>query len=145
MSIRACIASIEIETDRSSKRQDSMDLKRKYQRNAGGQVSQTTTPDGRKVSYSYDLLGNVSIVNYDDGTKEVYTYDKSGLLIEAVNENGIVSLERDEIGRVLAETQNGVRIENEYNRLGQRISLKSSLGADIKISETSSETSSTRV
>ncbi|MFK7787151.1 MAG: RHS repeat-associated core domain-containing protein [Crocinitomicaceae bacterium] len=109
-------------------------LKRKYQRNAGGQVSQRTTPDGRKVGYSYDLLGNVSVVNYDDGTKEAYTYDKSGLLIEAVNENGIVSLERDEIGRVIAETQNGVRIENEYNRVGQRIHLTSSLGADIKIS-----------
>ena len=109
-------------------------LKRKYARNAGGQVSQTTTPDGRKVSYAYDLLGNVSIVNYDDGTKEVYTYDKSGALIEAVNENGVVILERDELGRVTAETQNGIRIENTYDKLGRRTALTSSLGADIKIS-----------
>jgi RHS repeat-associated protein len=109
-------------------------LKRKYQRNAGGQVGQTTTPDGRKVSYSYDLLGNISIVRYDDLTQEVYTYDKNGSLIEAVNENGIVILERDEIGKVLSETQNGVRIDNTYNRVGQRIGLTSNLGADIKIS-----------
>ena len=44
-------------------------LQRKYQRNAGGQVSQTVTPDGRKVSYSYDLLGNVIVVRYDDQTQ----------------------------------------------------------------------------
>ncbi|MCH2225361.1 MAG: DUF6531 domain-containing protein [Crocinitomicaceae bacterium] len=109
-------------------------LTRKYERNAGGQVSQTITPDGRQVAYSYDLLGNVSVVTYDDQSKEVYTYDKSGALIEAVNENGVVTLERDELGKVLVETQNGVRIENTYNRLGQRLALKSNLGADIKIS-----------
>ncbi|MDG1333780.1 MAG: hypothetical protein P8P74_15695, partial [Crocinitomicaceae bacterium] len=109
-------------------------LKRKYLRNAGGQVSQTVTPDGKKVSYSYDLLGNVSIVHYDDQTQEVYIYNKAGLLIEAVNENGVVTLERDKLGKVIAETQNGVRIESKYNRLGQRTSLTSDLGADIKIS-----------
>jgi RHS repeat-associated protein len=109
-------------------------LKRLYTRNAGGQVGNTTTPDGRKVNYSYDLLGNVSIVTYDDQTKEVYTYDKGGALIEAVNENGQVRLVRDNVGRVLEEYQNDVRIENTYNRVGQRVALTSNLGADIKIS-----------
>lgn len=108
-------------------------LKKRYTRNAGGQVSQSHSSDGRKIDYSYDLLGNVSVVNYDDQTKEVYTYDKNGALIEAVNEHGRISLVRDELGKVLEETQNDIRIENTYNRLGERIALTSNLGADIQI------------
>ncbi|MFK7786083.1 MAG: RHS repeat-associated core domain-containing protein [Crocinitomicaceae bacterium] len=109
-------------------------LKRKFMRNAGGQISEKINNDGHKVSYSYDLLGNISTIKYDDGSSEVFTYDKNGSLIEAVNENGIVSLERDEIGNVIKETQNGVAVESEYNRVGQRVGLTSNLGAIINIS-----------
>jgi YD repeat-containing protein len=109
-------------------------LKRQYLRNTGGQVKNTTTPDGRKVEYSYDMLGNVSTVTYDDQTKEIFTYDKSGELIEAINENGRVKLVRDEVGKVLEEFQNDIRIKNSYDRVGERVGLISNLGADIKIS-----------
>ncbi|MCJ8289628.1 MAG: RHS repeat protein [Crocinitomicaceae bacterium] len=109
-------------------------LKRKYVRNADGQVGQSITPDGRKENYTYDLLGNISIIMRDDQTQEVYTYDKSGALIEAVNDHGQVRLVRDEVGKVLEEYQNDIRIENTYNRVGERIGLTSNLGADIKIS-----------
>ncbi len=111
-------------------------LLRKYNRDAGGRVSKVQTPDGKETRYTYDTIGNISkIIHYDD-TQEVFGYDKTGALISAVNTNAKIVLDRDHLGRVIKESQNQIHIESAYNRLGQRIHLSSTLGADIAITRT---------
>lgn len=108
-------------------------LTRKFERDAAGKVAKVLTPDQKEVLYRYDKLGNIQKVVYHDGTEEVFVYDRTGRLIEAINENGSVKLERDKVGRVVKEIQGAFEVESKYNRMGQRIGIKSSLGADIKI------------
>jgi RHS repeat-associated protein len=108
-------------------------LTRKFERDAAGKVAKVLTPDQKEVVYRYDKLGNIQKVVYHDGTEEIFVYDRTGRLIEAINENGAVKLERDKVGRVEKEIQGAFTVESSYNRMGQRIGIKSSLGADIKI------------
>lgn len=108
-------------------------LTRKLERNPAGEVIKIRTPDDRDVFYKYDKLGNVQQIEYHDGSEEVFVYDRAGNLIEAVNEHGSVKMERDKVGRLLKESVGLFEVESTYNRLGQRIRVRSSLGADIKI------------
>lgn len=108
-------------------------LERVYTRDAGGRVSQLYTPNGNTTQYTYDTLGNISKIIHQDKSEEVFSYDRMGALISAANPHGKVLLERDTLGRILTETQDQITINSKYNRLGERIHIESSLGADIEI------------
>ncbi len=103
-------------------------LTRYYFRDAGGRVQRVERPGGLETHYVYDKIGRVKRVQHSDGTGEYYQYRADGELLVAENEHGLISFERDTLGRVLKERQNGVEVCSEYNALGQKTWLSSSLG-----------------
>lgn len=108
-------------------------LTRQYLRDASGKVIRVNRPGEKFTEFEYDLAGRPTRIEYSDGSWEVYSYNRNGQLIEAANENSSVFIERDAAGRVLRETQDDHTVESEYNKLGQRIAVTSSLGAAISI------------
>ncbi len=108
-------------------------LTRFYDRDLAGKVVRVKRPEDKFTEYEYDLNGRISRAEHSDGTWEVYTYNKNGNLIEASNENSSFQLMRDPIGKVLAEIQDGYKVESTYDKLGRRIKIKSSLGANIDV------------
>ncbi len=108
-------------------------LVRRYERDAAGRVTRVLRPASRSTRYDYTVKGQVSAIQYSDGTQEVFSYDKSGVLIEARNPTATVRLERDALGRVMREEQNEAWVAYEYDLLGQRTGIRSSLGADIAL------------
>ncbi|PPK88770.1 RHS repeat-associated protein [Neolewinella xylanilytica] len=108
-------------------------LTRTYVRDAAGQVVRVRRPGDRETDYAYDRVGRVTEVNHWDGSAERYTYRADGELTAAVNGAIRVSFERDRVGRVLTERQGGFVVTSKYDKLGNRVGLTSSLGADVAI------------
>ncbi|NLU93142.1 DUF6531 domain-containing protein [Chitinophaga sp. Ak27] len=109
-------------------------LTRQYIRNAGGQVMRTILPDGSQQAYEYTAAGQVATVYYEkDGSAETFGYNAMGQLISAQNSHASVQLQRDLLGSITQETSNETVLSSEYNQLGQRTALKSSMGATLSM------------
>lgn len=111
-------------------------LTRTYKRTPGGLVRHVDRPGERSADYVYDSLGRLCGVEYHDGTYEQYAYNKDGLLIEAYNPNSHLKIKRDKMGRILEEWQDGHTVTSQYNKLGERSGLTSSLGANLTMDYT---------
>jgi RHS repeat-associated protein len=114
------------------------DMTRKYLRDNAGKVIKVKRPGEKETEYEYDALGRIVRTEHSDQTWETFTYNKNGQLTEARNQNVCIILQRDTMGRVVKETQThgitgdkGFEIISEYDRKGNRIALKSSLGATV--------------
>jgi YD repeat-containing protein len=118
-----------------------------FVRDAVGRVVEETDFDGLTTAYAYDEAGRLGETRHADGTRAAYAYDRSGLLVrEAVhdpgraaacvttfgydasgllvraeNDDALVLFERDEMGRVVAETVKGRRIESTFDCCGRRV------------------------
>ncbi|WP_062058241.1 RHS repeat-associated core domain-containing protein [Aquimarina longa] len=108
-------------------------LVRQYDRDRAGKVLRIKRPDDKFTEYEYDLNGRIIRAEHSDNTWETYSYDQDGNLIEAINQHSQLSLERDQTGRIVTETQDSHTIESKYDALGNRIQINSSLGADINL------------
>ena len=108
-------------------------LIRFYDRNRAGRVIKVNRPDHRWTTYEYDANGRIVRAEHYDQTWEIYSYDKNGRLIEAINQASEVQFVRNEMGLVVEELQNGHTVKSEYDRLGRRTKLKSSLGASLDL------------
>ncbi|WP_417786539.1 DUF6531 domain-containing protein, partial [Tenacibaculum sp.] len=100
-----------------------------YKRDKAGRVVEKRGNDHKVTKYTYTRGGQVSEITYHDGTVHSFDYNPAGQLIEATNSDAEVTLTRDVLGQITQETVNGESITHEYNALGQRIGLQSSLGA----------------
>ena len=100
-----------------------------YGRDKSGLVTRITRPGGRWASYSRGGLGEITRADYYDGSWETYEYDKNGALIAAANQDSELRLERDSVGRVTKEWQNGEWALAEYGAAGNRVKTRSGLGA----------------
>ncbi len=107
------------------------DITRHYERNAAGWVTQVQRPAGKFTKYGYDTCGRVTDVLYSDELTEHYTYRPDGELMLAQNNAATVSFDRDVAGNILKETVNEEWIASTYDVFGNRISVTSSLGANI--------------
>jgi len=96
-------------------------------------VQRIKRPGDRWTAYQHDSLGNVIRADYYDQTWETFGYDKNGSLIETENEHVAVKLERDPSGQVIKEWQNDHWIACNYDELGNRSQITSSLGAKIDV------------
>ncbi|MFV0385596.1 hypothetical protein, partial [Paracoccus sp. (in: a-proteobacteria)] len=122
----------------------------RFDRDACGRVISETDFDGRRLRYGYDPAGRVIRRDNPDGGWLEYDYDRSGLLTElrafaggdaaalvtsyrydgngaligARNGDATVTLERDALGRVIAEVVNGQRIESDFDCCGRRVARR---------------------
>jgi len=108
-------------------------LHRRYQRSKAGQVLRVERPGKRWTEYEYDGGGRVNRAQYSDGSWEIYSYNKNGQLIAARNEQSELHLERDVLGRVVKEVQDGYQVESRYDKIGNRVGVSSSLGALLEL------------
>ena len=106
-------------------------LSRRYMRDAAGRVTKIYRPAGAITTYSYDSMGRVLEAAYGETERTSYRYRADGLLAEVTAGATVVAFDRDALGRVVREIQNGLSVENTYDALGRRIGLKSSLGASV--------------
>jgi RHS repeat-associated protein len=104
---------------------------RNYERNSAGWVNKVNRPGRKFTNYDYDNCGRVTGVEYSDGKNEFYSYSNDGSLTTAINEAAKVEFERDVMGNITKETVNGEWVASEYDVVGNRTIITSSLGANI--------------
>ena len=105
-------------------------IRRVYVRDAADRVTEVQRPGGLLTQYTHDPCDRVMQIKHSDNSFETFAYREDGELIEAKNANSTVKLERDLLGQVIREHQGDVTVESDYDRLGMRTTVKSSLGAD---------------
>lgn len=101
-----------------------------YERDVLGRVGAVRRASGAVSRYSYDAMDRVLVIEHSDGTVERFGYRADGALALAENGDARVVLERDLLGRVTVERQDGRWLASEYDSLGLRVRMRSSLGAD---------------
>jgi RHS repeat-associated protein len=108
-------------------------LQRKFERDVTGKVIRTLRPGGNYTNYEYDVNGRVIRVEYQDGSWEMYNYDKNGNIYEAINEHCTIRFTRNKMGYIESEEQDAYTVQSVYDKSGNRIHIKSNLGADIQV------------
>lgn len=108
-------------------------IQSQYERDAIGRITKAIRPGARSTNYEYDINGNITRIEYHDGSWELFNYDKNGLLREAINEHSTVRFIRNRQGLIIAEDQDGYKVESTYDKWGNRTRLTSCLGADMQI------------
>jgi len=66
------------------------------------------------------VLGNVTERDAD-GVLTTFVYDAAGRLVRAASQDAVLEFQRDEMGRVTAETCNGRTVVSSYDVAGQRV------------------------
>ncbi|MCW5518549.1 RHS domain-containing protein [Aureitalea sp. L0-47] len=112
-------------------------LRKDFIRDQAGKVLRVSRPGERFTEFEYDLNGKITRTEHYDGSWETFSYDGNGSLVEAVNQNSKVLLTYDDGGKIITENQDGYMVESIYDELGDRIQVKSSLGANIEIERNS--------
>lgn len=97
-----------------------------------GRVVKIQLPDGEEKGYEYDSAGNLSKIIHSDGAIESFNYNLMGSLTEVSNADSKINFELDMMEQVQKVTQDGYVIEYEYDILGRRTKITSSLGALIE-------------
>jgi RHS repeat-associated protein len=96
----------------------------RYQYSLADRLSRIENPDETWRAFQYDPLGNLTRETSSHGT-QVFERDDLGRLFEAtvIEHNGksVVSFERDELGRVVAERQGDRTIRFGYDARGDRV------------------------
>ncbi|WP_052410289.1 DUF6531 domain-containing protein [Paenibacillus durus] len=106
-------------------------IERRYIRSVSGRLEKVERPSGRWTAYGHDIMGRVTKVEYSDGLVETFGYNGIGELLETANPYTTVKLERDPAGRVLKEWRDPYWVASQYDEVGNRTEVTSSLGAHI--------------
>jgi RHS repeat-associated protein len=104
-------------------------IRRKYWRDLAGNIFMVERPEMSFSEYSYDKLGRVLSITHIDGEEELFTYREDGELIKAENSHTKVTFERNILGIIEKEWQNGHWVSSTYDKLDMRIEMRSSMGA----------------
>ncbi len=97
-----------------------------YSYDAHGRIVELESPAKRKTTMKYDVRGRLIEVERPDGFCK-YAYRPDGALMQAINERGMISFERDALGRILREEQADAWVQSRYGADG-RVAIQSSLG-----------------
>jgi len=95
-----------------------------YGFDAVGRCTRIDRPGGRSLEARYNLCGEVIWRRPSDGAPETFAYDPDGLLVGAANVRAAVELERDALGRIVAEVQPGGRVEYEFAGLTRMVARR---------------------
>lgn len=97
----------------------------RYTRDSAGQVTEYLCTGGPRIRFLYDDAGRLIERRHPRGVRAQYRYDVRGALLEAKTTDTQVSFERDALGRVIAEEQQGgerrQRLEYQYDLGGNLI------------------------
>ncbi|WP_149499689.1 RHS repeat-associated core domain-containing protein [Roseiconus lacunae] len=102
-----------------------------FERDPAGLIRSVTNGAGEITQFDRDIAGQITRITNADGAIKEYQYDALNLMVAAVNEASEVEFERDQLGRIVVESQNGVAVTSTYDGFGIRTSLKSDIGLDV--------------
>ena len=92
----------------------------RYAYDPAGQLIGRVNAVGQEVSYGYDELGR--LVRREAGAAVTsFGYDAAGLLVHARNPDAEITLSRDPLGRVTAETCNDRTVLSSFDLAGHRV------------------------
>jgi len=104
------------------------EVKRYYKRDKCGRPVTIQKVNGIESNYTYDSMGSILRVAHSNGEEDRFVYREDGYILEARNRDSTIFFERDLLGRVLSENQNGVIIKSVYDSIGMRTHVSTSLG-----------------
>ncbi|MBO3681825.1 DUF6531 domain-containing protein [Streptomyces sp. NEAU-YJ-81] len=94
---------------------------RTYEHDAAGRLTAHTNPLGQTLRYTLDPAGQPTTQRDETtGEETTYAYDAHGALIHATNADAELVLERDRLGRLVAETVNGRTTTYGYDAAGHQ-------------------------
>ncbi|AMP06164.1 RHS repeat-associated core domain-containing protein [Collimonas pratensis] len=105
-----------------------------YRYDAAGRLLGSCDPLGRIISYDTDRHGRITrkaLPDHDHPGKQLYEtfcYDKRGALVELRSQSRHILRKFDADGRLREEVQDGFRIENVYDEVGNRLLRRTSAG-----------------
>jgi RHS repeat-associated protein len=107
--------------------------RRVFRRDAAGRIVQIERASGLTTRYELDPCGRIVIAQHSDGTSQRFAYDPEGDVIEAWNGEHHVVLERDALGQIVRETQDGQTVESAYDEVGHRVAMRTSRRLGLQI------------
>ncbi|NPC75380.1 hypothetical protein D7Y27_37720 [Corallococcus sp. AB004] len=90
-------------------------------------LTAVTDPTGARYTFEYDAWHNLVTRTTPDGVTTRYEYDALSLPVKVSRPGSELIFARDTLGRVLAETHNGVTVRSAYDDEGRRVELGSDL------------------
>jgi RHS repeat-associated protein len=103
----------------------------KYQRNAQGNVTEATDPDGHVTHYYYDEKGQLLSIRYPDNSRHAFVWNALGqLLEETLPDGGQRRFSYDALGRrVTRQDEHGSLTHYEWDAVGRLIQTTLPTGA----------------
>ncbi|WP_338863086.1 RHS repeat-associated core domain-containing protein [Myxococcus stipitatus] len=96
-----------------------------------GRCIATVDPLGRRTRFTYDDFGLLVHRQAEDGSETKLEYDANGYLSKVITAHSELILERDALGRITAEVQNGLRVQRRFDALGRRVSVSTEMGGEV--------------
>ncbi|NJP90424.1 glycohydrolase toxin TNT-related protein [Nonomuraea sp. FMUSA5-5] len=100
-----------------------------YIRDPAGRITERVNGAGQPTRYAYDDLDR-PIERQSGDQVTTFTYDPLGRLTRAANADADLQLVRDQHGRVIAETCNGLTLTSTYDAMGRRTHHRTPSGAE---------------
>ncbi|WLG52622.1 RHS repeat-associated core domain-containing protein [Pseudomonas sp. FP1742] len=103
----------------------------KYQRNAQGDVTEATDPNGQVTHYHYDPQGRLLSVRYPDTSRHVFVWNALGqLLEETLPDGGQRRFSYDALGRqITRQDEHGAVTQYQWDAVGRLIQTTLPTGA----------------
>ncbi len=98
---------------------------RLYSYDGNGNLAGVTDEEGNVTTVTYDLNNQPVQMIYGDGRQATFRYNKRGELVEMQDWTGVMSMERDVLGRLTGVTDNEGRVTGyTYDAAGNRTSIR---------------------
>lgn len=93
----------------------------KYRRNAQGDITAQTDPDGNTTHYHYDSRGNLLSIQHPDGSRHELTWNPQGQLIEELlPDGGKRRYQYDALGRqITRQDESGAVTQYQWDAVGR--------------------------
>jgi len=103
----------------------------KYLRNAQGDVTEATDPDGHATHYRYDAQGRLLSIRYPDHSRHLFVWNALGQLVEeTLPGGGTRKFSYDALGRrITQEDEHGAVTHSQWDAVGRLIHSTSPSGA----------------
>ncbi|CAI8724065.1 RHS repeat-associated core domain-containing protein [Pseudomonas sp. IT-P294] len=95
----------------------------KYQRNAQGDVTEATDPDGQITHYHFDEKGQLLSIRYPDTSRHVFVWNGLGQLVEeTLPDGGVRRFSYDALGRqITRQDEHGAVTQSQWDAVGRLI------------------------